>query len=268
MTHEQAKIHRHVATHELSEAESFGFFSEPADYWKRRKRVHRNQLQRERGTPLVPLALEHGFGWWQVYFEPSFGCPFEERIGAIGDGGKWVCDPYKLRKQDGKPAPPCLVYSVGSNGQADFEQAIHDDNSSACEVHTFDMNPWEHYTKDSMPPGMTYHVGAIGVSGESYPRKNPSAFKEWMAQHHMGWMVGSKKLPDFAPARSIPDVVRELGHAGRVIDLFKIDCEGCEYATVREWFGAGVDIRQVMVELHWRDKEMARDFHEFMRSMG
>ena len=84
MTHEQAKIHRHVATHELSEAESFGFFSEPADYWKRRKRVHRNQLQRERGTPLVPLALEHGFGWWQVYFEPSFGCPFEERIGAIG----------------------------------------------------------------------------------------------------------------------------------------------------------------------------------------
>lgn len=160
------------------------------------------------------------------------------------------------------------MYSVGSNGQADFEQSIHDEVSSACEVHTFDINPWEFYTDAPMPPVLTYHVGAIGVSGESYPRSEKnSPFKTWMANHLLGWLVGAKKLPD-GHAKSIPDVVRELGHEGRTIDLFKIDCEGCEYATVRDWFGTGIDIRQVMVELHWKGQTKARDFHEFMQSMG
>ena len=80
-------------SHELSEAESFGFFSESDDYWNRRKRVHRNQLQRERDADVVTALakinidmslFDHGYVWWQYYFEPSFGCPFEERIGAVG----------------------------------------------------------------------------------------------------------------------------------------------------------------------------------------
>ena len=62
--------------------------------------------------------------------------------------------------------------------------------------------------------------------------------------------------------------IMQVGHTGRTIDIFKIDCEGCEYDTVRHWFGAGVDIRQVLVELHWKSEEKAKDFHSFMESMG
>lgn len=92
MTPSPLQAGNHVTTHELSEAESFGFFSESDDYWNRRKRVHRNQLQRERnadpmsvmGSSFDMSLFDHGYVWWQYYFEPSFGCPFEERIGAVG----------------------------------------------------------------------------------------------------------------------------------------------------------------------------------------
>ena len=225
---------------------------------------------------------DDGHTWWQYYYEPTFSCPFEERIGAVGEGGKWICDPYKLRSGgptagDGNGPAPCLVYSVGSHGvppthartgsaglrvlcwapvrracvrvppscelrdvpasddgvcpapaaasagQSDFEQAVHDDISADCEIHTFDILPWETYTDSmhvdpAMPEFMTYHTGAIGATGSPYPRFDPhyahgGQVGQWMAMHHLGWLAGVKRLPD-GHAKSIPDVVAELGHAG------------------------------------------------------
>ena len=54
--------------------------------------------------------------------------------------------------------------------------------------------------------------------------------------------------------KSLSTVIEELGHQNRVIDIFKIDCEGCEWATSVNWFEAAakhnVTIRQIQVELH------------------
>ena len=43
------------------------------------------------------------------FFPPAFNCPHErERIGILGDGGKWVCGLSRLTdKRD------CVVYSFG-----------------------------------------------------------------------------------------------------------------------------------------------------------
>ena len=73
--------------------------------------------------------------WYLENFDPDFTCPHERRVGLppTGDGPKWVCDPHRIKSQ-----PECLVYSVGSNGNFMFEEAVHETIGSHCEIHTFD----------------------------------------------------------------------------------------------------------------------------------
>ena len=56
----------------------------------------------------------------------------------------------------------------------------------------------------------------------------------------------------FTPRRgkymSMQETVKELGHENRVIDILKIDCEGCEWFTYKDWLE--FDIRQILVETH------------------
>ncbi len=56
---------------------------------------------------------------WDFY-TPDYNCPvLKERVGRVGDGGKWVCGlRYPLQDH------PCLVYSLGSRGDASFEAQI------------------------------------------------------------------------------------------------------------------------------------------------
>ena len=75
--------------------------------------------------------------------------------------------------------------SVGNGAFVDdssFETSIRDSISSSCEIHTFDMNPWRHYTAQTMPNFMNFHVLKVGMK---------------------------------PPAKSIPQLVKDLKHSGR-----------------------------------------------------
>jgi hypothetical protein len=68
--------------------------------------------------------------------------------------------------------------------------------------------------------------------------------------------------------KSLTDTLHELGHVGRTIDIFKIDCEGC----IPNYFESGVELRQILIELHSKKKKMpnpvAFDFFEAMHREG
>jgi len=155
--------------------------------------------------------------WYQNNWEPAISCQHERRIGALGDGGKWVCDPHRILN---KPSKSCLVYSIGSNNEFTFEKAIRRDISSECEVHTFDPTVGNHPSNLPKNENITIHPWGLGAT-------NQGAYK------------------------NLNTIINELGHAGKEIDIFKIDCEGCEFETVRSWFGDGsVAIRQILLEIH------------------
>lgn len=42
-----------------------------------------------------------------------------------------VCNPHRIAQQK-----DCLIYSVGSNGKAEFEKAVHEEIGDHCEVHS------------------------------------------------------------------------------------------------------------------------------------
>ena len=83
--------------------------------------------------------------WYQAHYEPDFVCSGERRIGKLGDGGKWVGDPRRITKQD-----TCLLYSVGSNGDFSFEEAVKAAIGPHCEIHTFDFGNYGHVSNASV----------------------------------------------------------------------------------------------------------------------
>jgi len=220
----------------LANTESLGFFDDiPSATWN---------LMRAKVSKMSPnyntLALPHmdsegkerGDGsnkqplwFYQNHYEPDFVCQHERRIGNLGDGGKWICDPHRISKQDS-----CLVYSIGSDNDFSFEESIFKEISPHCEIHTFDFDD---YNEGAKKAGVNYHQVGLGMD-------DPPKFK------------------------SLSTIIKELGHVGRTIDIFKIDCEGCEWETATKWLEADVTIRQIQVELHTADIQKTPKFFDLM----
>lgn len=116
---------------ELSLTESDGWFCESDSDWKQRKQVHQIQNKLNRNSESISQFFSKNW-------EPTVHCAFAQRIGNVGDGGKWVCDPHKLQTNNTVP----LIYSFGSNGDFSFEISIKQLIPNA-EIHTFDLNVYQ-----------------------------------------------------------------------------------------------------------------------------
>ncbi|KAL7552111.1 hypothetical protein ACHAWF_016448, partial [Thalassiosira exigua] len=95
----------------LARSQSHGFFYDMTDaHWKRHRRIF--EEHEDHRYPYAPWThhpssnggrIEHAVfsyeSWYQENYEPNFSCDFEKRVGVPtnGDGGKWVCDPHRIR---------------------------------------------------------------------------------------------------------------------------------------------------------------------------
>eukprot|EP00934_Nitzschia_sp_Nitz4_P000584 Nitzschia sp. Nitz4//scaffold18_size181773//16682//17599//NITZ4_001894-RA/size181773-processed-gene-0.39-mRNA-1//-1//CDS//3329539948//584//frame0 len=226
----------------LAGPQSFGFFDDvPNDTWKRVQELHRNSfpnhephLERRAGDK----ATSHI--WYNDNFHAEFHCQTQQRIplSLKGDGAKWVCDPHRLRNK-----PDCLVYSVGSSGEVSFERGIRDVVGKHCEIHTFDIITYNKRRGDfaqNLDGIATFHHWGLGT--EAQARKNSDKFK------------------------TLAQTMEFLGHANRTIDIFKIDCEGCEWSTVQDWLQQ--DLRQILVETHDAPWPEAKNFFYSLHDAG
>jgi hypothetical protein len=83
--------------------------------------------------------------------EPVMSCPHLKKVGGLGDGPKWTCDPERLtriaqRRQAANPSSKesnCLVYSIGSAGNYRFENGLYNQLGPLCEIHIFDFGKHE-----------------------------------------------------------------------------------------------------------------------------
>ncbi|KAH8056303.1 hypothetical protein JL722_7608 [Aureococcus anophagefferens] len=162
----------------------------------------------------VPISEAVGRGpgatWFQRYWEPCVGCAGLARLGAKGDGGKWICDPDSLFDERG--AHPCAILSVGSNDDFTFERALI--KAHGCLVHVYDHT--------SKPP-------------------------DYAGEKHCKWCLDRSKIKFFkhglAPRPDASGTFVTLGHMVKTlardaglgaVSLAKIDCEGCEFDVFRE----------------------------------
>ena len=57
-----------------------------------------------------------------------------------------------------------------------------------------------------------------------------------------------KPVVNYGDFFTMDETMEKLGHTGRTIDIFKIDCEFCEWFSFKDWFR--FDVRQILVETH------------------
>jgi len=184
------------------------------------------------------------------FFIPSFQCPHHvERIGTLGDGGKWVCGMERVARQE-----KCVIYSFGINGESSFEAALLE-RAPGCEVWGYD------FTVDSFGPEI---------------EKTPQ-LKE--RSHFFPFALGGRNAhgPGDSPKYYTLDALMQLnGHT--FIDVLKIDIEGAEFDTLTTFLAAHkpaspfssttLPIGQLQLELHaWDDYGKFDFFHGWWASL-
>eukprot|EP00538_Stauroneis_constricta_P000636 CAMPEP_0119570924 /NCGR_PEP_ID=MMETSP1352-20130426/43862_1 /TAXON_ID=265584 /ORGANISM="Stauroneis constricta, Strain CCMP1120" /LENGTH=545 /DNA_ID=CAMNT_0007620601 /DNA_START=1 /DNA_END=1638 /DNA_ORIENTATION=+ len=252
----------HDRSYGMAYHDSFGMIDNVDDEaWQRARQWARGFRQHTKNKPLSYIYLKEF--WFYTHYDPYFSCPEQRRIGMVGDGPKWVCNMHRLKgigerrwKEETAAAAQaqssaaaasaydpkkygCLIYSIGSNGDYTFEDSVYDDiGGPECEIHIFDFSG--DFDRASINPQRNMH------------------FHKWGYQ-------GSKDAPK-EPFADLQTIVKRLGHEGRVIDLFKIDCEECEWSSYPD-FVEYDNIRQVLIEVHHiKNTQLSVDFFDAFKN--
>ncbi|KAF6811786.1 hypothetical protein CSOJ01_05514 [Colletotrichum sojae] len=182
-------------------------------------------------------------------FTPAtYSCPHEmERVGRMGDGGKWVCGMsqyvnFPKNRQ-------CVIYSFGVRDESSFEQEMLERTN--CVVWAYDFSVVDFGEQVSPKNRDRAHFLQAGIAGKTDKAHDP-------------------------PFYSIADLMKMNGHD--YVDILKMDIEGSEYASMdalSEDFpisaGEDLPIGQFMVEIHlWNGvtSDMYLDWWERLESRG
>jgi len=155
-------------------------------------------------------------------FTPTWSCDVDIRFGGAGDGGKFFCDPHKIRFGD------CLVYSFGLNTFTPYEQDVKE--LLNCEIHGFDPTPGLDFS----------HINKMGIK-----------------THVIGMAESDTQIKiqgQMVPAMTLESIINMLGHQKRKIDVLKMDIESYEWPILMKLGQTCHDlppIDRINVELHW-----------------
>ncbi|PIL26341.1 hypothetical protein GSI_12097 [Ganoderma sinense ZZ0214-1] len=138
------------------------------------------------------------------FFPPVFNCPHElDRLGALGDGGKWICGISRIQDK-----PDCVVYSFGIDSSYSFE-AVLLQSTRFCQVWIYDSTKGDG-AKNHIPRSLRHRVHfaklALGATDRHGASDDP---KRW----------------------TLRSLMSENGHSH--IDFLRLDVEGWEWETFR-----------------------------------
>ncbi|EPQ55518.1 hypothetical protein GLOTRDRAFT_121112 [Gloeophyllum trabeum ATCC 11539] len=166
------------------------------------------------------------------FFPPAFNCPHElERIGDMGDGGKWTCGLSRVEQN-----PDCIVYSIGINYESSFEAELLS-RTRHCQVWGYDFT--------------------VSSFGPQIPKSLRSR-----AHFHPYRLAGTDANED--AQYTLEALMQMNGHTH--IDILKIDIESWEFETlaalIKPYVASGkpLPFGQLQLEIHLWGKK----FSEFL----
>lgn len=185
---------------------------------------------------------------------------------------------FSTQRKAQKRKAPCLVYDFGIRDMPTFGAAMA--RSFGCEVHAFDPSPvsiawWDSPRAQALHDLPNYHFhpyGAGGIDGDltlkeydwgqvsiiRYPDHTVDCSQYDPSKKGQGGgcrLKNTGRQKSFTlPVKTLPTIIKELGHEGRTIDVMKVDVEGSEFAFLENMFdatgGCPDFIEQLAIEWH------------------
>ncbi|MFN3259441.1 MAG: FkbM family methyltransferase [Pikeienuella sp.] len=169
--------------------------------------------------------------------------------GAVKDGrllGTSGDNPYFVDMA--RLGPESVIYCGGLGHQIEFERALVRELGAV--INCFDpTNESATYLRQKKPEGLRFsRIGLSGTDGSIYftVKKERSKYYnsvEIREGHSAG--VGEEVFE----VRRVGTIMKKMSH--RVIDLFKIDIEGAEYAVLDDMISCGILPNQIALEWHY-----------------
>ena len=202
---------------------------------------------------LPPGAHNVVSAYFQRHWHPTLRCQRLHRYPATARlDGKQLCDLPACLRASASP----LVISVGSNGIFTFEDAIRA-LEPRVEIHTIDgtmgarPDLWAKAEERHAAGTLFFHdkllCGGLDGEDEGAECNKARAANQTNRTMHLSDIARGPPAWLYVPSNGAK---RCHPAGGRVVNVLKIDCEGCEFGTYRHWFDDGVCIEQIAVEVH------------------
>lgn len=161
-----------------------------------RQKQHFKSKQEERLKSLQTAAKTNQLASLQMYIVPQVACPTMVRVGKLGDGGKYVCNPWRVSED-------CVIYSLGVSGEVSFETDLYETTGRRCRFYCVD------------PGGQAADL-----------------FKPFNGTFIQAYMTG--KADPAAQRTSIAALMQKYNH--KKVDIIKMDIESWEFDSFKGFF--------------------------------
>ncbi len=210
-------------------------------------------------SPYNPFdqRLSQGVNLWDL-FPPVMNCPDLQRIGKVGEGGKWVCGLSYLQSSFG-PDEPCVIYSFGVNDDISFEIELL--LKTDCEIFAFDP------TIGQLPIHNHLKAGSSDIVRGVQPGEEMSVteLKQRLHFEKIALSDVTKSNEQFLWSETLYDIMQR--HRHHFIHLLKVDIESSEWRIFSSLFSktkegdiSGLPVGEILIELHYEALSTTVDF--------
>ena len=223
--------------------------------WKKSVELRDQMAKQHPDNPKIPFFpmdfLKYPYTIWD-FFPATWTCPHDiQRVGRLGDGGKWVCG---MNIYESLPAPKSAPATIGSQEPLSNAQ-------DGLVMYSFGING-----ESSFEAEMLERVPSARIWGYDF---SVDAWGPQIAEKHRHRTFFKKvglgkedKHDSEPPFWTLPSLMKQNNHT--YIDILKIDIEGSEYDALDTMMDAFdnmktasgksvLPIGQVMIELHLGD---------------
>jgi hypothetical protein len=228
------------------------------DSWSKSVTLRHQMAATHPNNPHIPFFpkdfLKYPWTIWD-FFPATYTCPHDmQRVGRLGDGGKWVCG---MSIYETLPAPLPPSKSDISNSEVRRAKVQDAAIGTGLVIYSFGINGESSFEADMLSRIPSASIWGYDFSVEGWGAQIPAEHRNRTYFTKLG--LGSTDEPSRVPPfYTLPTLMSQNNHT--YIDILKIDVEGAEYKaldTMMDVFakvGDGVlPIGQVMIELHVAD---------------